>query len=120
MFYATENQVSLCTLQMVKHFQEQDKIKAHKFTFDVHLAHYFFFPILKQCKQVTYAFKTPLPLPHPQGLFPPIIQGWSEGGGKICDSANVTVLKGCKQQRSIAALANGEGAGSAPFPSLHV
>ena len=24
-----------------------------------------FFPILKQCKQVTYAFKTPLPLPHP-------------------------------------------------------
>lgn len=63
-FYATENQVSLCTLQMVKHFQEQDKIKTHKFTFDVHLAHYFF-PILKQCKQVTYAFKTPLPLPYP-------------------------------------------------------
>lgn len=44
-----------CLLQMVKRFQEHDKIKKHKFTSDAHLAHYFF-PILKQCKQVTYAF----------------------------------------------------------------
>lgn len=43
-------------------FQEQDKIKTYRFTSDVHLAHYFF-PILKQCKQVTYAFKTPSPPP---------------------------------------------------------
>lgn len=31
-------------LQTVKHFQEHDKIKTHKFTFDVHLAHYCFLP----------------------------------------------------------------------------
>lgn len=64
-----------CLLQMVKHFQEHDKIKKHKFTSDAHLAHYFF-PILKQCKQVTYAFlKHHYPFPTPQSPFPPIIWG---------------------------------------------
>lgn len=80
---------------MVKHFQEQDKIKTHKFTSDVHLAHYCF-PILKQCKQVTYAFKTPLPLPHPPRSLSSYYSGVGGGWGKICNSASVTVLKDCK------------------------
>lgn len=84
-----------CLLQMVKHFQEHDKIKKHKFTSDAHLAHYFF-PTLKQCKQVTYAFKTPLPLPHP----PKSLSSYYLGEKITCSSANVTVPEGCKQQRS--------------------
>lgn len=53
-------------LQTVKHFQEHDKRKTHKLTLDVHLAHYIYiFSYLKTVQTVTYAFKTPLPLPHP-------------------------------------------------------
>lgn len=91
-------------------FRSMTKQK-HKFTLDVHLAHYIL-PILKQCKQVTYAFKTPLTLAHPPKSLP---SGYLGG---VCHSANVAVPGGCKQPRSGLTWERGEF--GAPFPSLRI
>lgn len=94
---------------MVKHFQEHDKIKTHKFTSDVHLAHYFF-PILKQCKQVTYAFKTPRPLPHP----PKSLSSYYLGGNlQFCKCYCARGLQAVEKQPA----GLGERGGWGPLPS---
>lgn len=103
-----------CILQMVKHFQEHDKIKTHKFTFDVHLAHYSF-PILKQCKQVTYAFKTTLPLAHP----PKSLSSYYLGGKhlQLCRGSCARRLQAAEQGLG---LARGERPNNVPFASVHI
>lgn len=45
------------------------------------------------------------PFPTPQGLFPPVIRGWSEGGGKIC---KCSCAKGLQAAEKRPALATGE------------
>lgn len=44
------------------------------------------------------------PFPTPQGLFPPVIRGWSEGGGKICKRYCAQGLQAAEKRP---ALANG-------------